>query len=167
MKKLEPYTVGYAPDGTRCAYLGDAVDARDFIFEGVVYRFIYDWRDCVDVYVGVVKSLDRTGVLFGAIDWPHCGGLPAQFGDSVFVEWKQLLKILEERPFVGEGQTSPWQNCGGRSMKESDFMLKRSLVFKCRSFGKLVLNKIISTKKSRKPYRHFGRIRPLKRSGEK
>ena len=85
--------------------------------------------------------------------------MPAQFDDSVFVEWKQLLKILEERPFVGEGQTSPWQNCGGRSMKESDFMLKRSLVVKCLSFGQLVLNKIISTKKSRMSHRRFGRIR--------
>ena len=169
MNQLQSYTLGYAPDGTRCAYLGDAVDARDFIYEGVVYRFTYDWRNCLDVYVGVVKSLDRTGVLFGALDWPHCVGLRAQFGDTVLVEWKQLLKILEEWPHMGEGPTSPWQNCGGRSMRESDFMLKRSFVVKCRRFGKLVLNKIVSIKKSRKLHRRGRLIFPqkLRQSGKK
>ena len=122
MNELQPYTLGYAPDGTRCAYLGNAVEARDFIFKDVVYRFTYDWRNCLDVYVGVVKSLDRMGVLFGAVDWPMCGRLSAQFGDTVFVEWKQLLKILEETPFDGECPKSPWQNCGGMSMNVSDFL---------------------------------------------
>ena len=36
MDELQPYTLGHAPDGTRCAYLGGSVDARDFIFEEVL-----------------------------------------------------------------------------------------------------------------------------------
>ena len=37
MNKLQPYTLGQATDGTRYAHLGDAVDAKDFISEGVVF----------------------------------------------------------------------------------------------------------------------------------
>ena len=120
MNELQPYTLGHAPDGTRCAYLGNAVDARDFIFEGVVYMFTYDWRGCLDVYVGVVKSIDQTGVLFGAIDGEMRSKLRHEFGDTVFVEWKRLLKIFEE--MVLEGLKSPWQDCGGRSMNVLDFL---------------------------------------------
>ena len=119
MNALQPYTVGHAPDGTRCAYLGDAVDARDFIFEGVVYRLTYDRRNCLDVYVGVVKSIDQTGVLFGAIDGEMQSKLRHEFGDTVFVEWKRLLKIREE--MVVDNRKSPWQACGGRSMKKLEF----------------------------------------------
>ena len=120
MNDLQPYTVGHAPDGTRCAYLGDAVDARDFIFEGVVYMFTYDRRGSLDVYVGVVKSIDHTGVLFGALDGEMQSKLRHEFGDTVFVEWKRLLKIREEMVF--EDLKSPWQDCGGRSMNVLDFL---------------------------------------------
>ena len=120
MDELQPYTLGYAPDGTRCAYLGDAVDARDFIFEGVVFMFTYDRRWSLDVCVGVVKSIDHTGVLFGAIDGEMQSKLRHEFGDTVFVEWKRLLKIREE--MVLEDLKSPWQDCGGRSMNVLDFL---------------------------------------------
>ena len=121
MTELQAYTLGHAPDGTRCAYLGDAVDARDFIFEGVVYMFTYDRRGSLDVYVGVVKSIDRTGVLFGAVNGNlHSAKLQHEFGDTVFVEWKRLLKICEE--MVYEDLKSPWQDCGGRSMNVLDFL---------------------------------------------
>ena len=121
MDELQPYTLGHAPDGTRCAYLGDAVDARDFIFEGVVYMFTYDRRGSLDVYVGVVKSIDHTGVLFGAVDgnW-DAARLQNALLDTVFVEQKRLLKIVEL--IVFEDLKSPWQDCGGRSMNVLDFL---------------------------------------------
>ena len=49
MDELQPYTLGHAPDGTRCVYLGDAIDERDFIFEVVAYIFTYDRRGSLGV----------------------------------------------------------------------------------------------------------------------
>ena len=120
MDELQPYTLGHAPDGTRCAYLGGSVDARDFIFEGVVYMFTYDRRGSLDVYAGVVKSIEQTGVLFGAVDREMQSKLQHDFGDTVFVEWERLLKIREE--MLVEDPKSTWQDCGGRSMKKSEFV---------------------------------------------
>jgi len=120
MDELQPYTLGDTPDGTHCAYLGDAVAARDFIFKGVAHMFTYDWRGMLDAYVGVVKSINHTGVLFGSVDGEMQSKLRHEFGDTVFVEWKRLLKIFEE--MVLEGLKSPWQDCGGRSMNVLDFL---------------------------------------------
>jgi len=115
INELHPYTLGHAPHGTRCAYLGYAVDARDVIFGGVVYMFTYDRRGSLDTYFGVVKSIDHTGDLFGAVN-----GILHSVGDTVFIEWKRLLKIREE--IVFEDLKSSWQDFGGRSMKKSEFM---------------------------------------------
>ncbi len=120
MNELQPYTLGHAPDGTRCAYLGNAVDARDFIFQDVVYMFTFDWRGTLDVYIGIVKSIEPNGVLFGAVDGDSNSRLRSQFGSSVFVEWRRLLKIREET--VWEETQSSWQSCGGRSMNVLDFL---------------------------------------------
>lgn len=68
----------------------------------------------------MVKSINHSGVLFGAVDGKMQSKLRHEFGDTVFVEWKRLLKICEE--MVLENLKSPWQDCGGRSMKMSEFM---------------------------------------------
>lgn len=120
MDKLPPYTLGYAPDGTRCAYLGSAVDARDFIFQDVVYMFTYEWRNLLDVYIGIVTKLDSVGVVFNDVKDSYTLQPPSEFGSSVFVEWRRLLKIKERDLFCEP--KSPWQNCGGRSMNPSDFV---------------------------------------------
>ena len=80
MDKLPPYTLGYAPDGTRCAYLGNAVDARDFIFQDVVYMFTYEWRNFLDVYIGIVTKLDSVGVVFNDVKDSYTLQPPSEFG---------------------------------------------------------------------------------------
>ena len=120
MDEWQPYTLGHAPNGTRCAYLGNAVDARDFIFQDVVYMFTFEWRGTLDVYIGIVKSIKPNGVLFAAVDGDSNSRLRSQFGSSVFVEWRRLLKIREE--MVWEEPKSLWQSCGGRSMNVLDFL---------------------------------------------
>ena len=123
MDKLAPYTIGLAPDGSKCAYLGETVDARDFIFEGVAYRFSRNWRGCNDVYEGLVLEISHKGVEFGAICDHSVDRFQSQFGKQVFVRWGELEKLIETTCL--DIPRSPWQQCGGRSMKQSQFTVNQ------------------------------------------